>query len=133
MTFPKVGRNCHVPPFLPNCPSWRGGILWGSLIGLMFVQQSDVPTILRAAERWDQDWKAEVDGAPVEVQRIDYLCQGIALPTGAHDVTLAYSPAMRFFYLQLAGYLILLTTSVSLFVEKNSPAHNGVKNGATAI
>ena len=69
--------------------------------------QSGAPGMLRAAERWDPDWKAEVDGRPAEVQKIDYLCQGVALTAGIHKVTLTYSPSRLFVYMQCAGYLAL--------------------------
>jgi hypothetical protein len=69
--------------------------------------QSESPVMLRVAERWDPDWKAEVDGHPAEVQKIDYLCQGVALTAGVHNVTLTYSPSRLFVYMQCAGYLAL--------------------------
>jgi uncharacterized membrane protein YfhO len=73
---------------------------------------------LRVAERWDADWKAEVDGRPVTVQRIDSLCQGVELLAGSHRVVLAYSPSKLFFYMQCAGYLALL----SVFFRKRTPS-----------
>ncbi|MCC7300084.1 MAG: hypothetical protein IT583_03280 [Verrucomicrobia bacterium] len=70
--------------------------------------QSDVPATLRIAERWDADWKATVDGAPIAVQKIDFLCQGVAVPAGSHRVVLVYSPSKLFLYMQCTGYLALL-------------------------
>lgn len=103
--------------------SGNGALLNGSLTGSVDVvkyrpgrvelkTQSDAPAMLRVAERWDADWKAEVDGCPVAVQRIDSLCQGVDLPAGSHRVVLAYSPAKLFFYMQCAGYLVLLSALV---------------------
>lgn len=69
--------------------------------------QADVSGMLRIAERWDADWKAEVDGKPADLQRMDYLCQGVALTAGVHHVTLTYSSARVFLYMQCGGYLIL--------------------------
>jgi hypothetical protein len=74
--------------------------------------QADVPALLRIAERWDPDWKAEVDGKPTGLQRMDYLCQGITLTSGVHHVTLTYSPSRVFFYMQCAGYLVFLSALV---------------------
>jgi len=70
--------------------------------------ESDVAVTLRAADRWDADWKAKVDGTPVEVQRVDYLLQGVSVPPGKHEVLLVYSPSKLFFYLQITGLCILL-------------------------
>ncbi len=84
--------------------------------------QSDQPSLLRAAERWDPDWKAEVDGEPAEVQRVDYLCQGIALSAGTHQVTLAYSPSRLFFYMQCAGYAVLLAAGILMVLKKREAA-----------
>jgi uncharacterized membrane protein YfhO len=89
--------------------------------------------MLRVSERWDPDWKATIDGQAVEVKRIDYICQGVELPPGSHTVKLYYSPAMLFFYLQLAGLLVLVATSISLFFTRKSPARDFVKVGAAVI
>ena len=100
--------------------SGSGALLNGNLTGSVDVvkyrpgrvelkTQTDAPAMLRVAERWDADWKAEVDGCPVAVQRIDSLCQGVDLPSGMHSVVLAYSPSKLFFYMQCAGYLALLS------------------------
>lgn len=100
--------------------SGNGPLLNGQVTGSVNVVQSrpgrvelktwsDARAMLRIAERWDPDWKASVDGAPTPVQKIDFLCQGLELSAGTHDVTLAYSPSKLFFYLQCAGYLTLLS------------------------
>jgi len=75
---------------------------------------SDAPSMLRIAEKWDIDWRAEVDGAPAEVQRVDYLCQGVSLPAGESEVELRYSPSKLFFYMQCAGGLVLLGALVAM-------------------
>lgn len=79
--------------------------------------ESDIVATLRVAERWDPDWKAKVDGKPAEVQRADYLIQGVTLPPGKHEVILLYSPSKVFFYMQLAGLCILL---VAAFWRRNT-------------
>ena len=59
---------------------------------------------------------------PAEVQRIEYLCQGISIPDGTHDIVLSYSPSRFFFYIQCAGYLILFVTLLSNPWKKNEDA-----------
>lgn len=71
--------------------------------------QADNPAMLRVAEKWDADWKAEMDGNAVDVQRIDYICQGVLVPAGTHEVVLRYAPSKLFFYMQCGGHLILFT------------------------
>ncbi|MEI6564871.1 MAG: hypothetical protein WCO42_11260 [bacterium] len=100
---------------------------------VMLKTFATVPTMLRVTVRWDPDWKARVDGKETEVKRIDYICQGVEIPPGAHTVSLIYSPAKGFFYMQIAGFLVLLTTSISLFFRNRSPADIGIKNGAAAV
>ena len=68
---------------------------------------TQAPATLRIAEKYDPDWKAFVDDEPVEVQRVDYICQGVEVPAGEHEVVLKYAPSKLFFYMQCAGYLIL--------------------------
>jgi len=79
---------------------------------------SEAPSTLRVAEKWNADWKAEVDGDPAEVQRVDYLCQGVSLPAGEHEVELRYSPPKLFLYMQCAGYLILFGSLLAMFIRR---------------
>jgi len=84
--------------------------------------QAEEPSVLRAAERWDSDWKAELDGEPVEVQRIDFICQGIAVPAGTHQIVLTYSPSRTFFYMQCAGYIVLFAALLFAGLRKREAA-----------
>jgi len=72
--------------------------------------KSDAPAMLRVAERWNPDWLAEVNGSAVAVQRVDYICQGVAIPSGENEVILRYAPSKHFFYMQCVGYLVLFVS-----------------------
>ncbi len=37
-------------------------------------------------------WKAEVDGEPADVERVDYLLRGVRIPAGSHRIELTYEP-----------------------------------------
>jgi membrane protein YfhO len=37
-------------------------------------------------------WKVKVDGKPADVQRVDYLLRGVAVPAGTHTVEFSYRP-----------------------------------------
>jgi hypothetical protein len=47
--------------------------------GLLVVSQPHYP-----------GWRAQLDGQPVPILRVDYLLQGISMPAGAHRVELSY-------------------------------------------
>ncbi len=44
------------------------------------------------AEAWYPGWRAWVDGAPVPLQRAEYLFRAVAVPAGTHEVRVAYRP-----------------------------------------
>lgn len=69
--------------------------------------ETTCPAILRFAEKYDPDWKAWIDGQPAMIERVDYLCQGIFLVPGRHEIVLRYAPALGLFYLQMTGYFLL--------------------------
>jgi hypothetical protein len=37
-------------------------------------------------------WRAEVDGEPADLERVDYLLRGVRVPAGTHRVELTYEP-----------------------------------------
>lgn len=37
-------------------------------------------------------WKADIDGMPAEIARVNYLLRAIALPAGSHTVTMSFEP-----------------------------------------
>jgi hypothetical protein len=81
------------------------------------------PAMLRVAEKWDADWKASVDGNPAEVQRVDFICQGVSVPAGEHEVILRYAPSRLFFYMQCTGYVILFVSLGVLMVRRKGEDH----------
>jgi len=88
--------------------------------------QSKDPAMLRAAERWDADWTATVDGETVDVQRIDFVCQGVEVPAGEHHVILAYNPSKLFFYMQVLGCVILFAAIIlSVLRRRTSSVASG--------
>jgi hypothetical protein len=77
---------------------------------------------LRVSNRWDEDWKATVDGRSVDVERADFICLGVPLEAGNHRVILKYAPSCLYFYLQVFGMIILLVAIVMLQVGKHEKA-----------
>lgn len=51
------------------------------------------PTLLVVSEvYYDAGWHANVDGAPAEIHRVNYLLRGIRVPAGAHELVLRFDP-----------------------------------------
>jgi hypothetical protein len=50
------------------------------------------PGILVLSESFFPGWVADVDGAPAEILRADYVLRGVALASGTHRVRFEYRP-----------------------------------------
>ncbi len=81
---------------------------------ILLKVQADFPGFLRAADKYDPDWKAQVDGVSAEVLRADFIFQAVYVPAGVHEVELKYSPDNKLLWLQLAGMTICAGSAVSL-------------------
>jgi hypothetical protein len=75
------------------------------------------PALLRVAEKFDSDWKAWIDGQPAPPLRVDYICQGVVVPAGTHEVVLHYAPPAWPLYVQLAGLCVVLGAALWLFAQ----------------
>lgn len=51
------------------------------------------PAVLVLLQTYSADWKATVDGRPVNLMPADVLFQAVQVPTGRHRVRLSYQPA----------------------------------------
>jgi hypothetical protein len=49
--------------------------------------------LVRLADQWYPDWKATVDGKPVEILRADHALRAVVVPAGHHAVQFRYSSA----------------------------------------
>jgi len=83
--------------------------------------RTQVPAILRCADRFDAAWKATIDGKKADVERVDFLCQGVYIPEGEHEVVMRYAPSRHFFHMQCIGYLILLGSLIVASRQKKDP------------
>lgn len=65
-------------------------------------------------------WKADVDGAPVPISRVNYILRAIAVPAGSHRVTMVFDPD-SIHTSSAAAYacvtLIYLLMALGVFVE----------------
>ncbi len=82
---------------------------------------ADAAGYLRAADKYDPDWIATVDGAPTPVLRADFICQAVSVPAGDHVVELIYSPSNRSVALQLTAYAVTALAVLSLLFRRRRP------------
>jgi hypothetical protein len=54
--------------------------------------KATAPSYLVVPAGYDPDWTARVDGAPAPVLRGNVAFRAVPLPSGTHEVTLAYRP-----------------------------------------
>ena len=59
-------------------------------------------------------WKAFVDGRPAEIERVDYLLRGVAVPPGEHRVEFRYEPASWRVGWIVSALALLATVAVAL-------------------
>lgn len=78
------------PPFQPSnvtarVTGWRPGAMTVALTGA-----ESTPSHLLVSENWYPDWRAEVDGRPGVVRRMNHTLLGVDLPPGAREVRLRF-------------------------------------------
>lgn len=73
------------------------------------------PGLLRLADLWYPDWKATVDGKPVEILRADHLLRAVVVPAGQHMVEFRYESASvkRGLVLSIASAVVALLLLVA--------------------
>jgi len=52
--------------------------------------QTDVPTMLTVAQSFHPNWRAEIDGEPVDIHRANLGFQAIVVPAGEHEIVFRY-------------------------------------------
>lgn len=80
--------------------------------------QADAPGFLRAADKYDSDWNAKVDGIPAEILRADFIFQAVYIPAGIYEVELKYSPDNKLVWLHLVGMVGCFVTAVWMVLSK---------------
>ena len=70
------------------------------------------PGMLVLTDTYFAGWKAEVDGKPAKIHRVNYLLRGVSLPAGRHRVEFMYRPTSW-----RAGWVISLVTALLLLAR----------------
>lgn len=123
--FPLFSRVLVAPEFAGELPGISATGRVGSVQRLQsrsgYVKlkvSTEGAAILRFAERYDPDWKATVDGKPAKVLRVDYICQGVVVQSGLHEIVLRYAPANWSFTFQIAGLGVCAVAGLSLVLKR---------------
>jgi len=74
------------------------------------VLQTEVqePSILLAVQKYSPDWRATVNGSAVRLLRCNYLCCGVFLEPGEHEVVFEAAPSLRHLWIQGLGVALCL-------------------------
>ena len=91
------------------------------------IAESSVPCFLLIADRFDPDWKVQINGKEGSILRANFIQRAILIPAGRSEITLRYSPPVFSIYLQLFTLLslTLLTVRVTRFAHRcDSTPHN---------
>jgi hypothetical protein len=63
----------------------------------------ETPGLIVLADRWDQGWKASLNGQPVPILRTNHPIRGIVVPAGSLKVQFYYAPGSFTLGLRLFG------------------------------
>ncbi|MCL5097518.1 MAG: YfhO family protein, partial [Candidatus Omnitrophica bacterium] len=66
----------------------------------------DAPAVLLLNDKYDRDWKVQVDGRPAPVLRCNYIMRGVFLKPGSHTIEFRYLPPVTSLYISLAAWVL---------------------------
>ncbi len=78
-----------------------------------------VPSVLLLTERYNPQWRVEVDDKPAALLRCNFVERGVYLEPGKHKVVFRFVPSMTTFYTSLAGVFLGLVLSGWLAFDKS--------------
>jgi hypothetical protein len=94
--------------------------------------EAQAAAMLMLSEIWDPGWIATVDGAPAAIQQVNYVFQGIAVPTGRHVVDVRYSPPYLLLGIGISIGTVLLLLLVALALRLRERLRRAEGDGASA-
>lgn len=76
--------------------------------------------IVVVSDMWDAGWRAELDGVPSPIHRVNVALRGVRVPSGKHTVIMTYEPRSVRLGFQIAGAagLVLFAWMACLFVTR---------------
>jgi hypothetical protein len=86
--------------------------------------ETTAPSILLWNDRWSPNWKASVDGQPVNLLRCNFIMRGIQIPAGTHQIKMEYAQPGRAVWLSFAtaaaGLVLLLFVGFDTLKNKRA-------------
>lgn len=76
----------------------------------------DHPGIVLFTQKYDSGWKVYVDGEEQSLLRCNYLCMGVHVEGGNHEINFRYEPSSYGLWIQAVGLIVLLAAAVGLFI-----------------
>jgi hypothetical protein len=103
-TLIQEGSGSSTPP---GAPAGRARIISYEPDRVVISATAARPATVVLSDLWFQGWNAKVDGAAVDVARVDYLLRGVHVGRGAHRIVFSYQPASWRFARLLTGLAIV--------------------------
>lgn len=76
--------------------------------------QSDQGGVLRFSQYFQPGWSVRIDGNPADLLRVDYLCMGVMVPAGEHEVEFRCLNATATAVFVFGGFLVSLGSAIVL-------------------
>ena len=89
------------------------------------------PAMLLLNDRFDPNWKVEVDGKPAPLLRCNFIMRGVHLPAGQHQVTFRFAPDHTMFFVSLGAVVVGLLL-VGFLLLSREPGQAQVSDPQTA-
>lgn len=67
---------------------------------------ASTPAVLLLNDKYDPNWRVQVDGKPADLLRCNYIMRGVYLTSGNHQVEFRYEPDTRPMYVTLSALAI---------------------------
>jgi len=89
---------------------------------------ADQAAVMLSCTHYGKGWSAYLDGISVPVLRCNYLCQGVVVPAGEHNLTLEYSSDPRPLYLELAGLMLVGVAFLFVLLQTALPRKKNIES-----
>ncbi|MGC8765018.1 MAG: YfhO family protein [Brevinematia bacterium] len=114
----KKGEENFIPQEIVEYKGWKYKIKINSPVGGVLV----------GSFKYEDGWKAKVDGRYVKVFPADYLLVGTYVPEGEHIVEFLYEPSKLYFYITLCSLIgCFLIFASGMILSKRGDFLNGRK------
>jgi hypothetical protein len=90
---------------------------------IVLDEKSDTASVLLLNDRFDPNWRVNVDGKPAELLRCNYIMRGVYLTPGNHTVEFEFSLPNKPLYVTLAAIATgICLLGLLIFLQRRKPA-----------